>query len=77
MDYNLKYAREDRAINKQEEAMLKVVLHYYRTDFSHCVKELMSEKLEDLRDIGFVKRIKEGKPSQYASADKISALFKE
>ena len=63
--------------NKVEESMLKVVLQYYHTDFSHCVKELISEKLEDLRDIRSIKRIKEGKPTSYLNANQISALYKD
>jgi len=62
--------------NKQEETMLRAVLLHYSKDFSHCVKELISEKLEDLRDIGYVSYLKEGKKSNYLSADKISALFR-
>ena len=56
--------------------MLKTILHYYHTDFSVCIKELIAEKLEDLRDIGTIKRLKEGKISDYLGADQITALFK-
>jgi len=56
--------------------MLKAILHYYRTDFSGCIKELIVEKLEDLRDIGTIKRLKEGGPSDYLGADQIISLFK-
>ncbi len=62
--------------NKQEASMLKVVLKYYRVDFSHCVKELIAEKLEDLRDIGRIKKIKESAPSSYLRAEQITALYK-
>ena len=61
--------------NKEEEGMLKAMLDYYRTDFSSCIKELISEKLEDLRDIGSIKRLKEGSPSDYLGADQITSLF--
>lgn len=61
--------------NKEEEGMLKTILRHYHTDFSDCIKELIAEKLEDLRDIGYVKRLKEGKPSDYLSANQISGLF--
>ncbi len=61
--------------NKQEESMLKAVLAYYGKDFSNCIKELLSEKIEDLRDAGFVKKIKEGKQSAYLTADQITSLF--
>ena len=61
--------------NKEEESMLKKIVDYYHTDFSGCIKELIAEKLEDLRDIGYVKRLKEGKPSEYLGADHITALF--
>jgi hypothetical protein len=61
--------------NKEEEGMLKVMLDYYRTDFSSCIKELIVEKLEDLRDIGVIKRLKEGAASDYLGADQITSLF--
>ena len=61
--------------NKSEESMLKVIMQYYRSDFSGCIKELIVEKLEDLRDIGLVKRLKEGKLSDYSSAEQITSLF--
>ena len=62
--------------NREEEGMLKTILHYYHTDFSGCIKELIAEKLEDLRDIGTIRRLKEGKPSDYLGADQITSLFK-
>ncbi|MDE2223447.1 MAG: hypothetical protein KGK03_10315 [Candidatus Omnitrophica bacterium] len=62
--------------NKSEEGMLKTILHHYHADFSSCIKELIMEKLEDLRDIGVIKRIKEGAPSDYLGADEITSLFK-
>lgn len=62
--------------NREEEGMLKAVLDYYRTDFSSCIKALIVEKLEDLRDIGAIKRLKEGSPSDYLAADQITSLFK-
>ncbi len=62
--------------NKEEEVMLKAMLDYYHTDFSSCIKELIVEKLEDLRDIGVIKRLKEGVPSDYLGADQITSLFK-
>ena len=62
--------------NREEEGMLKTILRYYHTDFSGCIKELIAEKLEDLRDIGTIKRLKEGKPSNYLGADQITSLFK-
>ena len=63
--------------NKEEENMLQKVLHYYHTDFSGCIKELIAEKLEDLRDIGVIRRLKEGKRSEYLGANQITSLFKE
>ncbi len=62
--------------NKREEVMLRVVLRYYHKDFSNCIKDMIAEKLEDLRDVGMIKRIKEGDPSQYLSADQITGLYK-
>ncbi len=61
--------------NKEEEGKLKMVLAYYNTDFSHCVKELFAEKLEDLQDIGVIRKIKEGKKGDYLKAGEIDKLF--
>jgi predicted DNA-binding protein len=61
--------------NREEEGMLKAVLSHYATDFSTCVKELIAEKVEDLRDMNYIKRLREGKPSEYLSADQITHLF--
>jgi hypothetical protein len=63
--------------NKQEENMLKTLLSHYATDFSTCVKDLIAEKLEDFRDIGFIQRIKEGKRSDYLNSDQIDLLFRK
>lgn len=63
--------------NKQEESMLKMVLSHYSTDFSTCVKELISEKIEDLKDMNFIKCLKEGETSEYLSSDQISSIFKK
>lgn len=57
--------------------MLKRMLAYYNTDFSGCVKELIAEKLEDLQDIGVVKRVKEGKKEDYLTASEIDKLFSQ
>ena len=62
--------------NKEEESMLQKILRYYHTDFSGCIKELIEEKVEDLGDIGTIKRLKEGKPSDYLGASQITSLFK-
>jgi predicted DNA-binding protein len=61
--------------NREEENMLKTVLSHYATDFSTCVKELIAEKVEDLRDMNYIKRLREGKPSEYMNADQITHLF--
>ena len=61
--------------NKDEEKMVKRILVYYNSDFSGCVKELFAEKMEDLRDIGIVKGIKEGKKEDYLTAAEIDKLF--
>lgn len=55
--------------------MVKRILAYYNSDFSGCVKELFAEKLEDLRDIGIIKNIKEGKKDDYLTANEIDKLF--
>ncbi len=62
--------------NREEESMLKMILRYYHTDFSGCIKELIAEKLEDLRDIGAIKRLKESRPSDYLGEDQITSLYK-
>jgi len=61
--------------NKAEEVMLKKILVYYGSDFSNCVKELLVEKLEDLQDIGVIKRIKEEKKENYFCASDIDELY--
>jgi hypothetical protein len=61
--------------NKNEEFMLKTLLRFYKTDFSQCVKELITEKLEDLQDIGVIARLKEGKRSDYLTGQQVSRLF--
>lgn len=55
--------------------MLKMILAYYKTDFSACVKKLLVEKLEDLQDIRVIKGIKEGKKGDYLTAGEIDKLF--
>ena len=61
--------------NKAEEVMLKKILVYYGSDFSNCVKEFLVEKLEDLQDIGVIKRIKEEKKENYFCASDIDELY--
>ncbi len=48
---------------------------FYGRDFSACVKELLSEKIEDSQDVGFIQRIKEGKQENYFSAGEVHVLF--
>ena len=61
--------------NKGEESKLKALLRFYKADFSHCIKELIAEKLEDLQDVGFIARIKEGKRSDYLTGQEVSRMF--
>ena len=61
--------------NKGEESMVKMILAYYNSDFSACVKELFAEKIEDLQDIGVIKGVKEGKREDYLKAGEIDKLF--
>ena len=63
--------------NKHEATMLKKILTYYRADFSSCVKQLLSEKLEDLADIGCIKKFRETNPENYLTAKEIDSHFKE
>ena len=56
--------------------MLKKVLVYYHGDFSSCVKELLSEKIEDLMDLKVIKAIKEDKKENYISASDIDKFFR-
>ena len=62
--------------NKKEEALLKKVLTYYGTDFSSCIKELLMEKLEDLRDLKAIKGLSEGRKSDYVTAKELNRFFK-
>lgn len=61
--------------NKEEELLLQKILDYYGTDFSSCVKALFREKFEDLIDLGWIKKFKEGRPADYLSASDIDALY--
>lgn len=61
--------------NKDESKVLNKVLSYYGKDFSSCVKDLLTEKLEDLTDIEFIGRIKEGIKKDYLSADQITSTY--
>ena len=61
--------------NKQEESALGKLLDHYGADFSSCVKTLLFDRLEDLKDIAAVSRIHEGKRGDYSGADDIDALF--
>lgn len=61
--------------NKDESKVLKKVLTHYGKDFSSCVKDLLTEKLEDLRDIEFVSKIREGTKRDYYSADQITSMY--
>jgi hypothetical protein len=60
--------------NKTESKVLNKVLSYYGKDFSSCVKDLLTEKLEDLRDVEFVSKIREGTRKDYFSADQIASM---
>ena len=61
--------------NKQEESMLKTLLSGYAGDFSGCIKKLIAEKIEDLKDTGVVMRIRESAPSDYLKSGEIDKLF--
>ena len=58
-------------LNKDEEKGLRALLVYTGQDFSHCIKELIRERLEDLADLEFIDQIKELKPKDYVSANDI------
>ena len=58
-------------LNKDEEKGLHALLVHTGQDFSHCIKELIRERLEDLADLEFIDKIKELKPKDYVSADAI------
>ncbi len=62
--------------NQAEEKILKKVLTYYNQDFSGCVKALLAEKIEDLRDLAVIRGIREGKREDYLSGGEIDKLFK-
>ena len=61
--------------NKTESKVLNKVLSHYGKDFSSCVKDLLTEKLEDLRDVEFVSKIREGTRKDYFSADQIISMY--
>lgn len=62
--------------NKEEARKLKRLLSYYRSDFSTCVKGLIEEKIEDLADLGVIKKMKEGRTREdYYTSKEIDALF--
>ena len=61
-------------LNRVEERELGVLLAYTGQDFSHCMKELIRERLEDLADLKFIGKIKEGKAKDYISADQIDEV---
>ncbi len=62
-------------LNKVEEKELQALLEYTGQDFSHCMKELIRERLEDLADLKFIDQIKEANSKDYVSADEISAII--
>ncbi len=62
-------------LNRVEEKELQALLEYTGQDFSHCMKELIRERLEDLADLKFIDRIKEANSKDYVSADEISAAI--
>lgn len=62
--------------NKEEESALSKLLEHYGSDFSTCVKTLLFDRLEDLKDIVAVSRIRKGKRTDYERADDIDALFR-
>jgi hypothetical protein len=62
--------------NKREEILLKKVLLYYDKDFSSCVKDLFKEKIEDLRDIAYIDKLREGKITSYVKADDIDKIYR-
>ena len=55
-------------LNKSEEKDLRTLLIYTGQDFSHCIKELIRERLEDLADFKFIDQIKELGLKHYVSA---------
>ena len=58
-------------LNKTEEKELRTLLVYTGQDFSHCMKELIHERLEDLADLKFIDQIKESDLKDYVSAKEI------
>jgi len=61
--------------NNEEENVVEKVLSHYSLDFSSCVKDMFAEKLEDLKDIELINKIKEGKKKEYFSAEQIDSMF--
>ena len=50
-------------------------MSYYYGNLSTCIKRLLVEKLEDLRDIHSAMMVREGVPGDYYSADEITSMF--
>ena len=61
-------------LNRVEEKELHALLTYTKQDFSHCVKELIRERLEDLADLKFIDQIKELRPKDYVSSNDVDAV---
>lgn len=61
-------------LNRVEQRELSALLAYTGQDFSHCIKELIRERLEDLADLKFINQIKEGKSKDYVSAEQVDTV---
>ena len=61
-------------LNRVEEKELHALLAYTKQDFSHCVKELIRERLEDLADLKFIDQLKELRQKDYVSSKDIDAV---
>ena len=61
-------------LNKDEEKELHALLVYTGQDFSHCIKELIRERLEDLVDLKFIDQVKESNPKSCVSAKDIDEV---
>ena len=62
-------------LNKTEEKELRALLVYTGQEFSHFVKELIRERLEDLADLKFIDQIKEPGSKGYVSAGEIDDVL--
>ena len=61
--------------NETEEKAVSKLAKFYRADFSSMIKQMVTEKLEDLDDMRSILKIQEGSKKSYVSSSEIDKLF--